>query len=50
MPEVVQRLKRISMSREEFEKLLEGASFYDYIVGKAVEANGPSRRQRVIWE
>jgi hypothetical protein len=36
MAEVREKLKRIPMSREEFEKLPEGPPFYDYINGEAI--------------
>ncbi|MFN4179600.1 MAG: Uma2 family endonuclease [Armatimonadota bacterium] len=49
MSEVIQRLKRIPMSREEFEKLPEGPPYYDYIGGEAVEVNRPTgRHQRIV--
>ncbi len=49
MAEVQQRLKRIPMSREEFERLPEGPPFYDYIGGEAIEVNRPTgRHQRIV--
>jgi len=48
MAEVKQRLKRIPMSREEFEKLPEGPPFYDYIGGEAIEVNRPTGRHQKI--
>ena len=48
MAEIQQRLKRIPMSREEFEKLPEGPPFYDYIVGEAIEVNRPTGRHQHI--
>ncbi|MFN3421359.1 MAG: Uma2 family endonuclease [Armatimonadota bacterium] len=48
MAEVQQRLKRIPMSREEFEKLPEGPPFYDYISGEAIEVNRPTGRHQHI--
>jgi len=49
MAEVAQRLKRIPMSREEFEKLPEGPPFYDYIGGEAIEVNRPTgKHQRIV--
>lgn len=49
MEEVKQRLKRIPMSREEFEKLPEGPPYYDYIGGEAIEVNRPTgRHQRIV--
>ncbi|MCX7969211.1 MAG: Uma2 family endonuclease [Armatimonadetes bacterium] len=53
MAEVIQRLKRIPMSREEFEKLPEGPPFYDYIGGEAIEVNRPTGKHQeivgVVW-
>lgn len=53
MSQVVQRLKGIPMSREEFEKLPEGPPYYDYIGGEAVEVNRPMGKHQeivgVIW-
>ncbi len=53
MAELVQRLKRIPMSREEFEKLPEGPPFYDYIGGEAIEVNRPTGKHQdivgLIW-
>ena len=53
MAEVKERLKRIPMSREEFEKLPEGPPYYDYINGEAIEVNRPTGRHQeivgVIW-
>ncbi|MDT7896442.1 MAG: Uma2 family endonuclease [Armatimonadota bacterium] len=49
MAETKQRLKRIPMSKEEFEKLPEGPPFYDYIGGEAIEVNRPSgKHQKII--
>lgn len=48
MAEVQQRLKRIPMSREEFEKLPEGPPFYDYIGGEAIEVNRPTGKHQHI--
>ncbi len=49
MAEVAQRLKKIPMSREEFEKLPEGPPYYDYIGGEAIEVNRPTgKHQRIV--
>jgi len=48
MAEVVQRLRRIPMSREEFEKLPEGPPYYDYIGGEAIEVNRPTGKHQDI--
>ncbi len=48
MAETKQRLKRIPMSKEEFEKLPEGPPFYDYLNGEAIEVNRPSGRHQTI--
>jgi Uma2 family endonuclease len=49
MAETQQRLKRIPMSREEFEKLPEGPPFYDYLNGEAIEVNRPTgKHQRIV--
>ncbi len=48
MAEVQQRLKRIPMSREEFEKLLEGPPCCDYINGEAIEVDRPTGRHQHI--
>ncbi len=42
------RLKRIPMTREEFEKLPEGPPYYDYIGGEAIEVNRPTGRHQKI--
>lgn len=48
MSETKTRLKRIPMSREEFEKLPEGPPFYDYIGGEAIEVNRPTGKHQKI--
>ncbi|MFA0742637.1 MAG: hypothetical protein DFNUSKGM_002764 [Candidatus Fervidibacter sacchari] len=48
MAEIREKLKRIPMSREEFEKLPEGPPFYDYINGEAIEVNRPTGRHQHI--
>jgi len=48
MAEIREKLKRIPMSREEYEKLPEGPPFYDYINGEAIEVNGPTGRHQHI--
>ncbi|MDW8103419.1 MAG: Uma2 family endonuclease [Armatimonadota bacterium] len=48
---IVAPLRRIRMTRQEFEQLPQGPPYYDYIRGEAVEVNRPSGRhqQLVVW-
>lgn len=48
MRNVQQKLRRIPMSREEFEKLPEGPPYYDYIGGEAIEVNRPTGKHQQI--
>src|SRR5579871_5225172 len=42
------QLKRIPMSREEYDRLPDGPPYYDYVNGEAVELNRPSARHQDI--
>jgi Uma2 family endonuclease len=42
------QLKRIPMSREEYDRLPEGPPYYDYVNGEAVELNRPSAKHQQI--
>jgi Uma2 family endonuclease len=48
MVAVPTQLKRIPMSREEFDCLPEGPPYYDYVNGEAVELNRPSAKHQDI--
>jgi len=45
---VLEPIRRIRMTPEEYEALPEGPPFYDYIRGEAIEVNKPKLRHQVI--
>jgi Uma2 family endonuclease len=45
---VLEPIKRIRMTPEEYEALSEGPPFYEYIKGEAIEVNRPTRRHQIV--